>query len=224
MEQVIADKSGINRSFASRSDLHLARKLWHMLTGLSFVFVHLFILKWTLKSWLIITIPITILAFTFDLLRLRSKKLNGIITKYFSLFMREHEKKSLSGMPFYALGCTLSILLFKEDVALLSIVFLIFADPISAFFGVLYGNDMIMKNKSWQGAFACFATCMFITLIYTPFMGATANTYTIFMFAVACGIIGSISELLSFIVDYNLAIPVASGFGITFLNYLFRIF
>jgi diacylglycerol kinase (CTP) len=61
--------------------------------------------------------------------------------------MRQSEKKSLSGMPFYALGVGLTLYFYKPSIALLAITFLVFADPLSSFFGILYGKRKILPNN-----------------------------------------------------------------------------
>jgi dolichol kinase len=102
-------------------------------------------------------------------------------------------------------------------------MFLVFSDPLSSFFGVLYGKDKIMPNKSLQGAVAGFFTCYLITLFYV--MNSTTLGVHILVFSIVAGIIGSASELISaFNIDDNLTIPVVSGLGMTLLNYFVKVF
>ena len=136
--------------------------------------------------------------------------------------MRKSEANGSSGLPFYALGISLSLFLFRENIALLSIMFLIFSDPISSYFGIRFGKDKILPNKSLQGSVAGFSACYLLTLLYT--MGSSASAANIFIFAVIAGLIGSLSELVSaFGIDDNLTIPVLSGIGLTLINYMFHV-
>ena len=68
-----------------KSDLHMARKIWHM-TG---IFI-MFLFQKFLPLWLCWTllIPLTIGVVAFDYLRLRSDKLNKWTQKSFGLIMR----------------------------------------------------------------------------------------------------------------------------------------
>ena len=128
----------------------------------------------------------------------------------------------MSGLPFYALGVSLALHLFSKEVALLAVFFLVFSDPISSFFGIIYGKDKIMPNKSLQGAIAGFFTCYLITLFYGLSYGGEG--YNLLWFAILGGVIGAFSEMLSaFNVDDNLTIPVVSGLGLTVLNYYFKV-
>ena len=136
--------------------------------------------------------------------------------------MRESERNGFSGLPYYALGVSLSLLLYEEKIAILSILFLVFSDPISSFFGILLGRDKILPNKSLQGAIAGFVTCYLTTLFYLRYYDY--ESLNALSFAIIAGLIGTISELMSVLIDDNLTIPVFSGLGLTILNKLFLIF
>ena len=137
--------------------------------------------------------------------------------------MRRSEKEGMSGLPFYALGISLALFFYRKEIAVISILFLVFSDPISSFFGVLYGKDKILPNKSLQGAVAGFFTCYLITLFYC--MNVTEISTGLLIFSILGGVIGSLSELISaFNIDDNLTIPVLSGLGLTLVNYFLPIF
>ncbi|HLW56266.1 MAG TPA: phosphatidate cytidylyltransferase, partial [Bacteriovoracaceae bacterium] len=120
------------------------------------------------------------------------------------------------------LGIALSLLFYQKDLALISIMFLIFSDPVSSFFGVLYGKDKILPNKSLQGFVAGFFTCYLVTLFYLLNLGQTS--IDMLTFSLVAGLIGAGSELISaFNIDDNLTIPVISGLGLTILNHFLPI-
>lgn len=213
--------SPLNRVKALRSDLHLLRKIWHMGSGTACLVLYYLTTFETLAwGWTILAVAIT--GFVIDFTRSRWSGLNEIVIRTMGPFMRTSEQNGFSGLPFYALGVSLTLLLFQSKVALLAIMFLIFADPISSFFGIIYGKDKIMPNKSLQGAIACFFTCYLLTLFYGIIHGA--DNSNLLWFAILGGVIGAIAEMLSaFNIDDNLTIPVVSGLGLTVLNYLFKV-
>lgn len=205
-----------------RSDVHILRKIWHMGTGSLALLAYHYLLP-EQKLWAYITLSISILGFGIDYLRIHYPAMNKIVMRFMGPFMRKSEMNGYSGLPFYALGISLSLFCFKEPIALLAITFLVFSDPISSFFGICYGTDKILPNKSLQGSLAGFCTCYLITLFTVINLGA--GPLSILAFSTLCGLIGSISELVSaYNIDDNLTIPVISGFGISMLNYLFQIF
>ena len=214
--------SSIDKVLHKRSDLHLLRKLWHISTGSIGLFLF-FRSELDTFTWAVVALLIAVTGFTMDLIRARNHTLNYLILKVMGPLMRRSEKEGMSGLPFYALGISLSLFFYKRELAVISIMFLVFSDPISSFFGVLYGKDKILPNKSLQGAVAGFFTCYLITLFYC--MNVTEISSSLLIFAVLGGVIGSLSELVSaFNVDDNLTIPVLSGLGLTLVNYFIPLF
>jgi len=205
-----------------RSDLHLLRKLWHISTGSAGLLVFINSPK-TQFFWACFILAVALSGFMVDILRSRIPTFNKTVIKVMGPLMRRSEKEGVSGLPFYALGVSLSLFFYSREIAILSCMFLIFSDPISSFFGVLYGKDKILPNKSLQGAVAGFFTCYLVTLFYA--MNTTTLGTHLLVYAIVAGIIGSASELVSaFNLDDNLTIPVLSGLGLTLLNSFVQVF
>lgn len=207
--------------FHLRSDLHVIRKLWHICTGLLGLGIY-YKLGLDPKTMSYILFGVAGLGFLIDFTRLRSPALNQVVMKIMGPFMRESERTSFSGLPFYASGVALSLFLFQEKIAILAILFLVFSDPISSYFGILYGKEKILPNKSLQGTVAGYLCCYLVTLIYG--MVYSEPTIQLLVFAIFGGVIGAVSELLSELVDDNLTIPVVSGAGLTFINLFIPLF
>ncbi len=221
MDHTFMSQLRISSPLRLRSDLHLMRKAWHITTGL----IGLVIYKksgFSEESLAFGLLAIAIAAFTVEFLRLRNDKMNAILMKVMKPVMRESERNSTSGLPFYALGVSLALFFFPERIAVLASLFLIFADPIASFFGILYGRDKILPNKSLQGTIAAFTVCYILTLIYGLIY--VAPTMELLIFAIAAGIIGAISEMCSQFVDDNLCIPVVSGLGLFLINLVLPLF
>lgn len=214
--------SSIERILHRRSDLHLARKIWHMSVGSIILF---FFLKSSAPTiyWAHAILALALSGFATDYTRKKIPQLNHIIIMLMGPLMRRSERDGYSGFPFYALGCALALYFYDKNIAVLAILFLIFSDPISSFFGILYGKDKILPNKSLQGAVAGFFTCYLLTLFYL--INTTTIGTHILMFSIVAGIIGAASELVSaFNIDDNLTIPVLSGLGMTLLNHVIVVY
>lgn len=205
----------ITSPFRMRNDLHLVRKAWHIATGLSGLIVY-YNSDYSLQSVANFLLIFSLVAFAVEFLRLRNEKMNMVLMSVMRPFMRESEKTSVSGLPFYALGVGLTLTLFPERIAILSVLFLIFADPIASVIGILYGKDKILPNKSLQGTLAAFTVCYLITMVYG--MRFSNPNMNLLCFSLLAGVVGSFSELCSRYIDDNLSIPVISGTMLYLIN------
>ena len=100
-------------------------------------------------------------------------------------------------------------------------MFLIFGDPISSYFGITFGREKILPNKSLQGAMAGFITCYIITFFYSYQFVELSPSLT--LFSLVGGFFGMLGELSSIVADDNLTIPLVSGIGLTVANEIFKI-
>lgn len=210
----------IKKVLLKRSDLHLLRKAWHILTGLFGLFIY-FTLGYTAKSVGMGILIFGLLSLGFEYARLNSEKLNVFVLKYMGIFMREAERNSLSGLPFYALGVGSSLVFFDEKIAILSILFLIFSDPISSAFGIKYGTQKIYANKSLEGSVAGFITCFIIVLVF-GMLNLNVNI-NLFAFSLIAATAACLTELFSINIDDNLTIPIVSGVVMTVTNMIIPI-
>lgn len=206
---------------ASRDDLHMARKIWHLTAGGAALSLY-FYSNLSVQQIIIIAFAIAAVALVVDLLRLRVAKFNRWYVANMGIILRKSEVKGFSGLPFFASGCGLSLLLFPEELAVLSIIFLVFADPIASYVGIRYGTQKISHNKSLEGSLAAFITCFVCALFYG--LHFQEKSLNFIVFCILAGVVGSLSEMASEWIDDNFSIPVLSGLGLTGLNALFQVF
>lgn len=200
----------------ARHDLHLIRKAWHMATGcigLGLFFVS-GIEQYVMGAALL---ALALAGFALEMARLRIPSLNQRVLKSMGPLMRSSEQNSCSGLPFYALGVGASLLLFEREAALLSIMFLVFADPISSLFGIMFGQNKLISGKSLEGSMAGFVTCYLITFMWINLTSSVTGSHVV-LFCILAGLIGAISELTSVLADDNLTIPLISGAGLSVIN------
>jgi len=91
-----------------RSDLHILRKLWHMSTGYFglFIFLHS---NQSQNFWATVILIIALARFSMDLVRNKVPVLNHLVIKFMGTLMRPSERDRIRGLPFYALGVSLSL-------------------------------------------------------------------------------------------------------------------
>ena len=201
-------------------EIHLPRRIWHVGTGLfGFTIYNIFSISQKSMGTMLLFLSLT--AFLIEFLRFRHPFLNRQIIRKMGIFMRDTEVKNYSGFPFYSLGCASALLLFDENIAHLSLFFLIFLDPIAGCFGILFGKNKIFFEKSLQGFLAGLLVGFLITWIYCSFFLGGSGSGRILVFSFCAGLIGACAELFSFFWDDNLTIPFLSGLGLTMINQYF---
>ena len=199
------------------SDLHLARKSWHMTTVMGIVFIHLYVPPNIIDF---ILIGAWILCLTIELSRLKYKSVNRIMISIFGVFMRKKEIYNLTGLTYLLAGVTLLHLVFPYNISTLSLLFLCFADPIASYIGIRFGKKKILGKKTWAGFWGAFGVSLIASVIF--FNVYDIQTSIPIIPLILAGLVGAISEVVSSnILDDNLVIPVLSA---TLLLGLFEAF
>ncbi len=203
-----------------RSDIHYARKIWHM-SGVFTMFL-LYVFLPPLVS--MIALVVAWLAFVpFDFLRQRNPALNEWVVHAFRPIMRQSEVKKLAGTTFLVSGVLLINIIFPRQIVALTLLFLAFADPIASYFGILYGKDKIFGHKSIQGFMAAFFVCTAVTLAYLLYNNFLLDH--LIVVSLFAGLVGAFAELIPIgKLDDNLTLPVMSAIGLTILFYFFGFF
>lgn len=201
----------------TRSDIHLARKLWHFSGVLLIVIIYHNISR---DLALQVASLATFVFVSLDILRQHYENVNHILLKAFQPIMREHERKTLAGTTYLLTGVLLIVFLFPKDIVVLSLLFLALADPLASYVGLLYGKDKLIGNKSLQGSIAAFLTCTITAAVY--FYSHNLMLERLLIVSVLSGLIGAAAELLPIgKLDDNFTLPVLSAFMLWLLFYIF---
>ncbi len=210
MKRTVANS--ISARLHLRSDLHLARKAWHLFMGCFIAGVYVSGMSRSTGVMILATVLGSDLLM--ETMRLKSPALNEKIMRVWGPLMRSCEVNRLSGVPFYLAASILAIGIFPKPIAVLSILYLACGDPIASLFGVLYGDKgpRFANGKSWVGTSAGILACMIVTLVFLRSMNLPDST--VLALTVAGGIAGGTAELLPLEVDDNFSIPIVSGFAL----------
>jgi dolichol kinase len=198
-----------------RSELHLARKVWHMTMGMAIALLY--------QAGVPVGVAVSILsaflalALVVEVIRLRHSKLNHHMIRLFAPLMRRSEVNRCTGIPFYLASSIFAIAAFPKPVAVLSILFLACGDPIASLMGILFGYRSVRfaNGKSLVGTLAGVVTCCLVALVYLQAIAFPPAA--IFAMTLLGGVAGGTAELLPLDMDDNLTIPVVSGFVMWFV-------
>jgi len=198
-------------------DVHLERKLTHIIGVVAMVIAHHFFPIWICWSLLLgLGLPLILL----DFLRLRIQYLKDLTPKVFGRIMRRRELNSISGTTYMLVGIMVILAIFPHNIVSLSLLFLAFADPTASFVGVQYGSHRILGKKTFEGSLAAFVVCVVIAASYFHFKNLIPDHF--YVVTLLAGLIGTLSELIPFAgIDDNFTQPVANAILLYALFYLF---
>lgn len=201
-----------------KKDLHLARKIWHSVPGVSISIIALCGL--IPIAWLTALLGIAFLiSSAIEILRLNHRVFNRWTIKLSRHIIRRSELKQISGVPYYLGSSFLVFLIFSPDIAILSVLYLAIGDPIASIFGISYGEGAYrFKNgKSVIGTIACGAFCMCLTMIYGVLVGWPLHqVYTMAFFG---SLAAALSETFAIEdINDNLFIPLASALALAMVS------
>jgi dolichol kinase len=204
-ESTESEKVDEHQSTATRNDLQIPRRLFHMTMGTVVATVYSVLLSHQQLVYFLGTIACSL--YIFEQVRVAypeySAKFN-VITKYF--YRAEEQLKESAGIP-YAIGLLLTILTFPKPVAIAAIFTLAFADPLSAIIGIRFGKRRIVKEKSLEGS-AAFFIATFLVVMLTFFSSVEGMTWTIVGMSFLVALLGSAFEMIPLRIDDNLTIPL----------------
>lgn len=200
-----------------RDQIHLARRIWHM-GGVLFIFCLYYLLPREKAERLALAIGSTMIGL--DLLRLRWSALNRLFLWLFKRVLRPSELNRPSGSAAMMAGVIVIILVFSREVVLLTLLFLALADPIASYFGIRYGKDKLIGNKSLQGTLAAFVVCFVLAVGFFHFNHIASER--LIVVSLLAGLIGAVSELVPvWHLDDNLVFPVLSAAMLSALLWVF---
>lgn len=147
-----------------------------------------------------------------ELLRLRWPAFNRLAIRIWGPLMRDCEVNRMSGTTYYIAAVALAIGIFPKTIAILSILYLAFGDPVASMTGILYGDRSIRfsNGKSLIGTLAGVVVCAAITFVVLG--QSTLQLGQVCVISLAGGLAGGVAELLPLDVDDNFSIPLVAGF------------
>ncbi len=107
-------------------------------------------------------------------------------------------------MTIFLIAGFISILLFEKNIAIISIVFLIFGDIFGKIFGLAFGKHKIF-DKTLEGSLAYLGGILICGYFLFSFLDIP-------LIVIICGgIMAPITELFSFGIDDNFSVPIVTG-------------
>lgn len=199
------------------ADLHLERKMTHVLGILAMVVVH-HVFSLQTCWWILISLGVPLLLL--DFFRHRVEFLQKLSVKLFGAIMRRRELHGYTGTTYLLLGTAIILALFPHNVVSLSLLFVAFGDPLASFVGLKFGSLKIVGKKTLEGSLAAYAICALVAYFF--YTWKVLMLEHIYIVTLLSGFIGAASEILPlFKIDDNLVQPVVNASLLYGLFYLY---
>ncbi|MFW9825549.1 MAG: glycerol-3-phosphate acyltransferase [Candidatus Thorarchaeota archaeon] len=141
---------------------------------------------------------------TLDIFRFLHKRTNVLLTEKTTTIFRKEEKGKFSTMTLFLISTFMIMLFFEFEIAITSLLFLVFGDMFGKIFGLAYGRHKIFE-KTLEGTLAFYGAVIIISYI----LFTSVNVPLLIL--IAGGIAAPLIELLPIGINDNFTVPILSG-------------
>ncbi len=165
----------------------------------------------------------TFCAWTTELARRFSPRVNGLVMKVFNPVAHPHEVQRVNSATWYTtalllLAATQSTLLCVTGVVVLGI-----GDPIAALVGRRFGKIKLLHGRSLEGTVAFAVSATVATFLAYWAFHSTLGLGMALGLAAAASVAGALAELFSLRVDDNFSIPLSAAAGVVVMTTLLHV-
>lgn len=195
---------------ATRKDLQLGRRLFHLTNGVLIATAYALLLTHRRVVHLFGTVACVV--YILDRVRIHYPELLQRAPRVNSLFFRAEEHLRESAMTPYAIAILLTLITFPKPIAIIAVYTLAIADPLSAIVGITWGRVRVVPNKTVEGSAVFFAVTAAVSIAVLAW-ATTAALLPLVGAAVLIGVAAALFEMLPLRLDDNLTIPLFVGFA-----------
>jgi dolichol kinase len=196
---------------ASRHDLQLGRRFFHLANGVATGSAYA--LLFTHEQVVRIFGTIACIVYVVDRVRIAYPDFVARRAPWINhSFLRAEEQVREAAMTPFVIAVLLTILTVPKLPALVAIYTLAIADPLAAVVGIRFGRHRITHNRSLEGSLAILSATAVITAAVFHW-GTAASAGELAWAAAAIGLTATVFELLPLRIDDNLTIPIFVGFA-----------
>ena len=162
-----------------------------------------------------------------EILRFNIAAVQRLFVRFLSPLLKKNEFDQINGSVAFFLANTILVGFFPKELAVISMIFLLFGDPAAAYFGSRYGKTLFWNGKSLEGSLAGVTASIIIGLLFLSgitifgysenhfvYLWAGNNINYGLLFSLIAGAVAAfIIEAVSVqgILDDNLLMPLGSS-------------
>lgn len=166
-----------------------------------FVIVYLY---WPQRLVLVFLGSIALVFILVDVIRFILHKANELLTVRIKTFLKTGEVRRFSSMTMFLVAAFIVILVFKQDIAMAALTFLIFGDIFSKIFGLGFGRTRLFE-KTLEGSLAYLGGVLICA--YVLYTTLQVPILMLFFGAVSA----TIAEFMPLGIDDNFTVGIVSG-------------
>ena len=170
----------------SRKEIIYWRTLLRPLAFLFIIFSYIF----SKNIILYICGGIALVFVSLDLFRLLNKGINLFMFRTWVGFFKQKEQRQFSSMTYFMTAIFILFLVFSQEIACLSSLFLIFGDLAAKYFGLVFGKTKFL-SKSLEGTMAYFAFSLLAGSVFSQFV--SVPYYLLFFGALTSALVEALS-------------------------------
>lgn len=174
------------------------------------IFIILY-LYWPQRQVLIFVGSVALLFICLDVVRFVVRAANELFTVRIKSFLKKGEARRFSSMTMFLISAFIIILLFKKDIAIAALTYLIFGDIFAKIHGLAFGRHKLFE-KTFEGSLAYLGGALICAyVLYT--------TLHIPMLMLVIGAIAAtVAELMPVGLDDNFTVGILSGAVMTVIR------
>jgi len=154
---------------------------------------------------------LAILMVVIDILKTRHRPLKNFFLTLFGRVLRDKEiGGGMTASTILVTAAALTIFMFREPIAVVTLVFLSLGDSAAALIGKNYGRIRLVGKRTLEGSLAFLCTCILAGLVLlwvSPWLGWHLTPIVLLAGAVAA----TLAELFELPLDDNFRIPIIAG-------------
>jgi len=146
-----------------------------------------------------------------DLLKARHSPFKSFMMRLFGKVLRKNELQGgMTASTVVVASAAFTILIFREEIAVVALLFLSLGDSAAALVGKHFGRIRLVGRRTLEGSLAALNTCLAVSLAVlwlSPEMGWYFTPLTL----LTGSVVATVSELVDLPLDDNFRIPVFAG-------------
>jgi len=187
-----------------------ARSLFHVASAT----LALGIIEAAPSRWLVwgLAVSFSLCAWTCELLRRRSPRVNEALMRLFGPVAHLHEHQRVNSATWYSTALVVLATTGSSVLAAVAVTVLGVGDPLAALIGRRFGRHKLLHGRSLEGTLTFFLTAAVASLVLLRVLHSSQLSWLgALAVAISAALAGAVAELVSLRVDDNLSVPLSAA-------------